>query len=246
MQSFGHPLSILSSVDSTNNYAMRMAHARMAKHGAAWLAMEQTQGKGQRGKQWIANKGENIYLSILAEPHFLTPADIFALGAAVALGVYRFVKKHLGQNISIKWPNDIYWNDRKTVGILIENIIQSNKLLYSVLGIGVNVNQVTFDKHLRNPVSWKQVTGETYDIVLLTKDLCSFVDSSYRQLASDRAAVIELYQQAMYRLHQPVSFKKDNKTFTAIVKGVRKDGRLVVEEAGGEQLLEWGAAEWIL
>ncbi len=246
MQSLGHPLTILSSVDSTNNYAMRMAHARMAKHGTAWLAMEQTHGKGQRGKQWIANKGENIYLSILTEPHFLSPTDIFALAAAVALGAYGFVKKHLGQNISIKWPNDIYWNDRKTVGILIENIIQSNKLLYSVLGIGINVNQVTFDKHLRNPVSWKQVTGKTYDIVLLTKELCSCIDSSYKQLASDPAAVIDQYCAAMYKLHQPVTFKLENETFTAIVKGVNSDGRLVVDEAGEERLLEWGTAEWIL
>ncbi len=246
MQSLGRPLTILSSVDSTNNYAMRMAHARMAKHGAAWLAWEQTRGKGQRGKEWIANKGENIYLSILTEPHFLKPVDGFQLVAAVAVGTYRFVKKHLGQNISIKWPNDIYWNDRKTVGILIENIIQSNKWLYAVLGIGVNINQVAFDQQIRNAISWKQITGLTYDIVLLTEELCDDIDASYRQLADDPAAVVAQYQAAMYKLDQPVTFRRGDEAFQAIVKGVSDGGQLIVEQAKQETLLEWGTVEWVV
>ncbi len=245
MQSLGHPLTILSSVDSTNNYAMHLAHARMAKHGAAWLSMEQTHGKGQRGKQWVANKGENIYLSIVTEPQFLSPDDIFALSAAVAVGTYRFVKKHIGQNISIKWPNDIYWGDRKTVGILIENIIQSNKILYSVIGIGVNVNQMTFDNRLRNPVSMKQITGETYDIILLTKELCDFIDSSYKELERDLPEVMEAYKKAMYKLNEEVAFQQQDEKFTGIIKGISPRGQLKVD-VRGERLLDWGTVEWII
>jgi len=245
MQSLGHPFSILSSVDSTNNYAMQMVHARMAKHGAAWLALEQTAGKGQRGKQWLANKGENIYLSIVAEPAFLSPREAFSLAAAVAVGTYNFVKKYLGQNTSIKWPNDIYWGDRKTVGILIENLVQSDKIRYSVMGIGVNVNQTSFDEGLKNPVSWKQITGQTYDIILLTKELCGFVNNSYTQLQSDPSAVISQYQAAMYKLDQPVRFQENGQEFTAVVKGVSKDGKLVADD-GRERQLEWGTVEWIL
>lgn len=246
MQSLGHPLTILSSVDSTNNYAMRLAHARMTTHGAAWLALEQTSGKGQRGKHWLSNKGENIYLSIVAEPHFLSPNDGFALSAAVALGTYRFVKKHIGQNISIKWPNDIYWGDRKTVGMLIENIIQSSKWLYAVVGIGVNINQVAFDNNLRNPGSLKLATGKTYDIISLTKELCGFVDNSYKELESNPEEVLAAYQDAMYKRNEVVALRRKNEQITVCIKGVTVDGKLIVEENGEIKHFPWGTVEWIL
>ncbi|MBX3240348.1 MAG: biotin--[acetyl-CoA-carboxylase] ligase [Chitinophagaceae bacterium] len=245
MQSLGHPFTVLPSVDSTNNYAMQKVHARLAKHGAAWLALEQTHGKGQRGKHWIANKGENIYLSIVAEPDFLKPDKAFSLVAAVALGTYNFVKKYLGEKTAIKWPNDIYWGDRKAVGILIENIIQPNKWTYSVIGIGVNINQVAFDSSLKNPVSWKQVTGITYDVISLARELCGFIDSSYRELTAGESIILQDYQNAMYKLNQPVQFRRRTTEFSAVVKGVTKDGKLVISGEQTEQV-DWGSVEWLI
>ena len=92
MQSFGRQFTVLASVDSTNNYAMQMVHARLAKHGDVWFAIDQTKGKGQRSKQWVSNAGENITMSIVVEPCFLSPSDSFLLIAAVALVIFDFFK----------------------------------------------------------------------------------------------------------------------------------------------------------
>ena len=103
----GQPLIVLPSVDSTNNYAMAQARAGLAKHGAAYLALEQTGGKGQRGKSWITNPGENILLSVVLEPKALIIGNQFILSASVALGCYDFLKNYTGSELTtIKLPND--------------------------------------------------------------------------------------------------------------------------------------------
>lgn len=113
----------LLSVDSTNNYAFGMIQAKLAAQGTAVFAHEQTKGKGQRGKTWISEKGANIMLSVVLEPSFLQLHQQFYLSAAMALAGYDFLKKYVPENIFIKWPNDLYWNDKKAGGILIETKI---------------------------------------------------------------------------------------------------------------------------
>jgi BirA family biotin operon repressor/biotin-[acetyl-CoA-carboxylase] ligase len=114
----GQRLIILPSIDSTNNYAMGQANAGLAGHGTVYFALEQTAGKGQRGKSWITTVGENIMMSVVIEPQSLKINDQFLLSAAIALGCYDFFKSYAGDEISIKWPNDIYWRDRKAGGYL--------------------------------------------------------------------------------------------------------------------------------
>ena len=117
----GQPFIILPSVDSTNNYAMAQSRAGLAMHGTAYLAMEQTNGKGQRGKSWTSKPGENIMLSVVLEPKGLTIGNQFILSASVALACYDFLKKYTDPEMTrIKWPNDLYWQDRKAGGVLVE------------------------------------------------------------------------------------------------------------------------------
>ena len=137
--------TVLDTVDSTNNYAMAQAHAGLAIHGSAWFAKEQTAGKGQRGKQWESRRGENIAISIVFMPTGLRPDQLFMLSVAVSLGCYDFFTAAAGNKTSVKWPNDIFWGDRKAGGILIENIIQGNTWKYAVIGIGININQIEFN-----------------------------------------------------------------------------------------------------
>src|ERR1700741_1469596 len=107
----GFSLMVLDSIDSTNNYAMEKVHAGMAKHGDGYFAHEQSRGKGQRGKEWHTNKGENIILTIVLEPSSLRLLQPFHLSVAVALACYDLLKMHLGPDVSeepkIKWPNDL-------------------------------------------------------------------------------------------------------------------------------------------
>ncbi|MEP6748407.1 MAG: biotin--[acetyl-CoA-carboxylase] ligase [Bacteroidota bacterium] len=123
MISTGGHLTILESVDSTNNYAMGRVRTGLAKHGDGFFAMAQVQGKGQRGKAWITERGTNIIITLVMRPGSLQLQQQFQLSVAVALAARDFFAHYAGDETFIKWPNDIYWNDRKAGGILIENII---------------------------------------------------------------------------------------------------------------------------
>jgi BirA family transcriptional regulator, biotin operon repressor / biotin---[acetyl-CoA-carboxylase] ligase len=243
MHSFGRQFTVLASVDSTNNYAMQKVHARLANHGDVWLALDQTKGKGQRHKQWVSNPGENITMSTVTEPSFLCPSDSFLLVAAVALGIFDFFKQYAGEKTRIKWPNDIYWDDRKAGGILIENVLRNKKWLYAVIGTGVNINQTDFNGY--NATSLAAITGKKFDMIPLAKQLCICLEKRYEQLHSGlEDAILEDYKQALYRLNQLVTFKKNDSFFEGLVKGITKNGLLIVT-TDIEQHFSWGSVEWI-
>ena len=127
MISTGGHLTILESVDSTNNYAMAQVRTGLAKHGDGFFALAQVNGKGQRGKTWITEPGTNIILTLVMQPFPLPLAKQFTFSTAIALAVHDFFSAYAGDETFIKWPNDIYWRDRKAGGILIENIIVSRQ-----------------------------------------------------------------------------------------------------------------------
>ncbi|MEJ7820957.1 MAG: biotin--[acetyl-CoA-carboxylase] ligase, partial [Chitinophagaceae bacterium] len=171
-----NPLTILTSVDSTNNYAMGMVRDGLAKHGEAWFSYEQTHGKGRRGKMWKAEKGKNIILTIVVSTRFLTVYQQFYLSVAVSLACLEFYKKYAGDETKIKWPNDIFWNDRKAGGILIENVVKGNDWQWAIIGIGININQTEFSVDgVFVPVSLKQITGREYDVIALANELYEMV-----------------------------------------------------------------------
>ncbi|HEY8388624.1 MAG TPA: biotin--[acetyl-CoA-carboxylase] ligase, partial [Parasegetibacter sp.] len=133
-------LIVLQRIDSTNNYAMEQLHAGMANHGTAWLAMEQTAGRGQRGRQWTAEPGANILLSIIIEPSRANLSAPFELSVCFALAAQTLFNKYSIDSTTVKWPNDIYWRDRKAGGILIENVFRGTSWDYAIAGIGLNIN----------------------------------------------------------------------------------------------------------
>jgi len=237
---------ILTQVDSTNNYAMASVHEGLAKHGNAVFSRYQTQGKGQRGREWYSGDGGNIALSVILNPEQLELSHPFQLSLAVALGSYDFFSIYAGEETSIKWPNDVYWRDRKAAGILIENIISGKKWKWAVAGIGVNVNQTTFDPELKNPVSLKQITGKNFDTIELAKELHQCVMDRTRQLSERPFGILlEEYQSHLYRKDSTVKLKKDNMTFEVIVKGVSATGQLKTFDVIEKQF-DFGEVEWIL
>jgi BirA family biotin operon repressor/biotin-[acetyl-CoA-carboxylase] ligase len=244
MQSFSRFINILDSVDSTNNYAMQKVHAHLAKHGDVWLAKHQTQGKGQRNKQWITAPGQNIMMSIVVEPNFLRPDHFFLLIAAAALGIYDFFKHYAGEKTRIKWVNDIYWSDRKAGGILIENVIRDKKWLYAIIGVGLNINQTNFGE--MNATSLCAITGKKYDIIVLAKELCRFLEKRYNTLQLNEKQILNDYQNALYKLNEKVIFKKENTTFEATVLGITDNGSLIVNTAEEKKILTWGLVEWVI
>ncbi len=264
----GIPFIELQSVDSTNNYALAQVHANLAQPGTCYFAHEQTAGKGQRGKSWATEKGTNITLSIVLNPGFLLPVQQFQLSACVAVATHNFLNKHAGKTIRIKWPNDLYWEDRKLGGILIENVIggttnskqrateprqsssitghQSPGWKWAIIGIGLNINQTEFPADLKNPVSLKQITGQQFDTVNLARDLCRLIDHFYKQLMNEgAAAILKMYNEVLYKKNEIVKFKRDNRIFEAIVKEVSGTGQLTLQHATDEKF-DFGEVEWLL
>jgi len=241
----GHSYIILPVIDSTNNYAMRQIQAGLATHGATWFALEQTSGKGQRGKSWLTTPNQNIMLSAVVTPGLL-PSHQFWLSATVALACYDFYKKYAGDETRIKWPNDVYWRDRKAGGILIENVFRGAEWLYAVVGIGINVNQVAFDPALPNPVSLKQITGKDFDPAEMGRELCQALENRYQALqAGGIDTIMQQYQQVLYKLNQPVTLKKGTILFETTIRGVGDNGRLLTKDVM-EREFDFGEVEFII
>lgn len=245
MDQIGSTFTILESVDSTNNYAMAQVHAGLAKHGEAYLALEQTHGKGQRGNAWKSGNAENIALTCILQPVQLIQENPFMLSVVIALSCYDFVNHYTKSETAIKWPNDIYWRDRKAAGILIENNFQGMHWQYAVVGIGLNINQTLFSPDLPNPVSLKQVTGKTFDIIWLARKLCDQIQHRMELLKSCTCENLLMeYNSLLYKKDRWVFLKNNDSIFKTVIKGVSKNGQLITCN-GEEKTFNWGEVEWI-
>ena len=251
IHSLGTPFIELQSVDSTNNYALAQIHAKLAQPGTCYFAHEQTSGKGQRGKTWATERGMNVIISIVLKPYFLQAIQQFQLSACVAVATHQFLSKYCGSSLKIKWPNDIYWQDRKLGGILIENIVRSSEPAggswdWAVVGIGININQVSFAVNIKNAISLKQITGNRFDQIELAKNLCVSIDNFYKKLMDGGVkAILEMYNHFLYKKDEMVKLKKDNRIFSATIKEVSQVGQLAVLSSVEEQF-DFGEIEWLL
>jgi BirA family transcriptional regulator, biotin operon repressor / biotin---[acetyl-CoA-carboxylase] ligase len=243
--SIGNPFIQLQQVESTNNYATGLVHAGMAQHGTAVFAHHQTKGKGQHNKTWLAEEGKNIALSVILQPPALSLSQSFLLSMATAVGVHHFLSNYIGSETKVKWPNDLYWRDRKAGGILIENIVQGSEWKAAIVGIGININQTEFENLETKAVSLKQITGKELEPLELSKELCEHLSQAYTLLHKLPSATIENYKNCLYKINETVRLKKDSRVFDATVKDVTAMGQLVVEHAI-EEYFSVGEVEWII
>jgi BirA family transcriptional regulator, biotin operon repressor / biotin---[acetyl-CoA-carboxylase] ligase len=250
----GTPFIELQSIDSTNNYALTQVHAGLAHHGAAFFAHEQVAGKGQRGRVWKAEKDSSIITSIVIDPHPLLLGNQFHLSACIALSACMWLENYTGDETKIKWPNDIYWQDRKAGGVLIENIIgginsagkSSSGWQWAIAGIGLNINQGHFPEGLGNPVSLKQITGKEYNPITLVKELYRQINKNWEILViGGFDKIYNSYLQRLYKKDQFVKLKKGSRVFEATIKKVSAEGLLVVQHAMEEEF-RTGEVEWVL
>ena len=243
----GHSFIELESVDSTNNYAMARAGEGMASHGTLFFAYDQWAGKGQRGKVWTSVPGENIILSVVLQPVPLPVTQPFPLSACIALACRDLFSRYSGaEETTIKWPNDLYWRDRKAGGILIESSLSGDQWTLAVAGMGININQVRFPVAARNPVSLQQITGQVYDVLKLARELGECLDRRYRALESKEGELlIEEYNRHLYKRGQVVRLKKDSAVFETVVEGVSAQGELLTRDVL-ERRFQFGEVEWVI
>ena len=247
----GLPFTELTEVDSTNIYAMNQVKTNMAGHGAAFLAQKQWAGKGQMGKVWEAESGQNILLSVVLDPKKLvfngSELEPSIVSMLIAVGCFNFFITYAGDETRIKWPNDIYWRDRKAAGILIENSFRGPIWQWSVAGMGVNINQTEFGTGLQKAVSLKQMTGKTFQVPALAKELCSHIEAAL-QMVVDKgpSTLLELYNNALYKKGEQVQLDIEGKKITATICRVLSNGHLEIEtENGSKQSHALGAIQWL-
>lgn len=242
----GYPFIELDYVDSTNSYAMSEVHAGKALHGIAYMAYCQNEGRGQRGNQWQALAGENITLSIVLKPPTNYQHQPFLCSMALAVSVYQFLKTYIGEEVSIKWPNDIYWQNRKIAGILIENSYHGNRWEWAIGGIGININQTVFKGLEHKAVSLRQITGKTWELVSLAKELCAIIDDIWETWQQQGSTwLVTIYNEALFYKDKIHFFKRDNIQFEAKVIGVGVMGNLILQHSIVEHFMHKDV-EWII
>jgi BirA family transcriptional regulator, biotin operon repressor / biotin---[acetyl-CoA-carboxylase] ligase len=240
----GNPFIKLLEVDSTNNYALALVKENKAIAGSVIYAKNQTSGKGQMGKTWMSKENENITISVIIDISSFSLQNQFLVSAFAAIGCYDFFKKYAGEHTAIKWPNDIYFNDKKAGGILIETVQQANKRM-AIIGIGMNINQKEFFNNLPNPISLHQITNEIYEVEDVCNELIESLNNWLPLLYEKNSEILKTYNQHLYKKNKAVQLKKDNIKFTCLIKEVNAFGELMVEQ-GLQDSFQHGEIEWIL
>ncbi|MDY3857983.1 MAG: biotin--[acetyl-CoA-carboxylase] ligase [Muribaculaceae bacterium] len=224
-------------IPSTNS-ALKERMAALP-HGYTLAAVSQTAGRGQRGNRWEAAPGRNLTFSMLLRPDGIRPAEQFYISEAVALGVADVLAPLLpaGQEIKVKWPNDIYVDDRKICGILIENTLAGvDRIAASVAGIGININQEEFHSDAPNPVSLRQITGRNYPLEPLLRDVaCRILRNLEEAEAPERRAGLHnRYVGSLWRGTGEHPFAlHDGTLFRASIAAVAPDGQLTLRHTDG-------------
>ena len=221
----------LSSTTSTNDDAKDL---RYVDGDIVWADF-QTAGRGQRGHSWESRKGENLTFSVVLEPSFLPVAQQFLLLEAVSLSLVDFFDSY-GIRPSIKWTNDIYVDDRKLVGILIEHLYTGATLSRTIVGIGINVNQREFSPDLPNPVSMALLTGREFDLAEVLSRFEGALQRRYAQLRSGEGDRLQAdYHARLYRRDEWHRFAlPDGSRVEGAIRGVKPMGDLIIEHRNGE------------
>ncbi|MCK9305297.1 MAG: biotin--[acetyl-CoA-carboxylase] ligase [Bacteroidales bacterium] len=227
-------------IDSTNNEAYR--HIDSAQDFDVWAASFQTAGRGQKGNKWESKGGENLTFTILLRPFKVKVEKQFLISQATSLGITDYLQTNFLE-ARIKWPNDIYVNDRKICGILIEHYFNSVNLSVSIIGIGVNLNQEHFSADAPNPTSMSLESGIKRDPVielpLLLECIKPYFDSIYKDTRGKSSAAIEQkYIRKLYRLGEWHNYQECNsgKIFSAKITGVDNSACLVLEHEDGRSV----------
>lgn len=222
----------LKSTDSTNNYSTELVQLNNVFEGTVVVAETQYSGRGQRGNYWEAEPGKNLTFSIVLYPVFLQLYERFMLTKVVSLGVADYLSSIQGihpENVKIKWPNDIYINNRKIAGILIENTVSGNHISTSIIGIGLNVNQQIFESS-NKPVSLSLLTDKEYNLKTCLSELCNCIEIRYLQLKGLKYDQINSdYLSQLYLINEKANFLYKGKKIEGIIRGVKQEGQLRVE-----------------
>ncbi len=233
----GTTIQHLSETESTNSFAVQLLTGNRPAEGSIISTGFQTQGRGTDTNSWESEAGKNLTFSIILYPGFLPADRQFALNQAIALGITEFVKQKIRKlDVKVKWPNDIYIGDKKVCGVLIQNSILVNTFDYSVVGIGLNVNQTAFQSPAPNPVSLRMLSGLDYNLPELLIELSDLIDSRYHQLKSGSYDELNSdYLDSLYRISRWHQYLISGSEYKARITGITVYGQLILENETGRK-----------
>lgn len=227
---------ILAELESTNSYLMQLAadQGDSLPNFYSVLAVAQVAGRGQRGNHWHSTAGRNLTFSCLVRLSGLTPSRVYMLSEFIAVGLLQTLESYLDEEqakqLAIKWPNDLYYQDKKLAGILIENSITGGQIDYSILGVGLNLNEDSFPPELPNPIALRTITQEYYDLLEVHERLMTTLKGLP---LGNYATIHQLYLQRLYRREGWHAYRDQEGQFKAKIREVLPSGNIVLEREDG-------------
>lgn len=219
----------LQETDSTNNEVHRLV---AEKEVLLVTAEYQSCGRGQKGNTWESQAEKNLLFSVLIHPNYVAANEQFILSQALSLAIQQTLEQLLGsKEVCIKWPNDIYWKDRKICGILIENALRGRVIESATLGVGLNVNQLVFHSDAPNPVSMAQIAQRSFSRQqVLQQVLLRFYQYLHQLKAGLKEEIVRSYFQHLYRNDGYYPYRDETGVFQARIVDVEPMGHLVLSD----------------
>lgn len=224
----------LEETESTNNYIKNELLAESKEDDIIIVSTDhQTAGKGQRGNNWESEKGKNLTFSILFHPTDIEANQQFIISQFTSLAIKDTLSQYT-KDISIKWPNDIYWKNKKICGILIENSLIDTTIASSIIGIGLNINQTEFTNKAPNPISLKQITGNDYDLDKVLHEVIDRISLYYNKIDKNGSEdIAKRYKNSLFRHDGYHTYNDGTHNFMAHIKDIEPSGLLVLEMEDG-------------
>ena len=218
----------LEQIDSTNAYLQRK-QSEDDIHDWVVSTDEQTAGKGMGSNGWESEARKNLTFSLALDMSFLPAERQFLLSEAVPLGIVKVLDRLLSvEKLFIKWPNDIYYDGHKLAGILINSTIKANMMDTSIIGIGLNVNQMKFKDWPTHPISLKQITGKDYELQPLLEQISESIVAEVERLKKNSPAIEQDYLSRLFRYRTWADYQVGEKALRLFMTGIDPFGRLML------------------
>lgn len=232
----GNNLIEVASCASTNDLLRVIIENSFQAEGTVLFTLHQTAGRGQIGTKWHSPPGDSLTFSLWLKPKFLHPTRHFFLNMAISNAIIQFMQQNISPLSRIKWPNDLYIGNKKSGGILIENTLNQHQISGSIIGIGINLNQLEFPVELPNPVSWKQITGNTYEPKKVLMMLLPYLDAWYHKLRVEAYQQIKKeYVRYLHGFNTTLKYEDASGIFNGMIHGVDETGCLMLTKETGEK-----------
>lgn len=217
----------LQETRSTNTYLDNLDTETPQNEGCVVITHTQSAGRGQRGNTWEAEPGQNLTFSYLLRPTAVAAREQFVLSQAVSLAVVDVLSRY-ADGFSVKWPNDIYYKDSKIAGILIEHHLSGMNISRTIVGIGLNINQLQFLSDAPNPISLRQITGKEYCLDDVLYEILQATTIRYDQCLENRELLQSNYASVLYRKDGFYTYRDANGEFEARIQEVLPEGFLLL------------------